>query len=198
MKRRVFLFFAALLCGIPFLVFGFFSLRSLEQPHQLDVLANVPAFQLVDNNGRSLELGQLKGYVWVADFIYTECPGPCPMMTAKLKRLQDRLAGLPQFRLVSFTVDPEHDDPATLTAFAQKQGVDLANWIFVTGSQEKLNALSVNGFRLANEGRAAHSTKVVLVDTQARIRGYYDGLDDRQMDSLGDDVRSLLRQMTTR
>jgi protein SCO1/2 len=194
MTRRAAWLAALALFGLPLLAFGFLSLRVPAAP-PLENDGEVPDFQLTDQEGRPLTRENLKGMVWAADFMFTQCPGPCPMMTAKLRRVHSRLAGEGNFRLVSFTVDPENDTPAVLKKYAERHEIEGSRWFFLTGPKTSLDALSVSGFHLGSEG-LAHSTKVVLVDDQAHIRGYYDGLDDKQMDVLGDDALRLLRQTT--
>lgn len=144
----------------------------------------------------------LRGTPWVADFIFTQCGGACPAMTARMARLRrDVPAGV---RFVSFTVDPVHDTPEVLSRYAASFEADR-DWLFVTGAQKDLYALSTEGFKLAamevppeqrkegGDGPFLHSSKFVLVDAAGEIRGYYDSTDEDEMRSLVADVGRLLR-----
>lgn len=180
---------------LPLIFAAVYFARVNTRSPQLDDFGELPDFHLKESSGDYIDLARLRGHVWIANFMFTSCPAQCPMVTAKLKRLQDRLKDEANLRLVSFTVDPERDTPEVLAAYAERHGADRQKWFFVTGAQRDLNALSLNGFRLGDGGApTAHSFKLVLVDSAARVRGYYDGLDDRQVDSLAEDTRFLLHQ----
>lgn len=144
-----------------------------------------------------LDLRALRGRAWIADFVYTRCAGPCPMLTANMAGLQKRLPK--SVGLLSFTVDPDHDSPEVLNVYARKFGADPQRWFFVTGDKPALIRLFRDGFQLAvvesaaaPEGEnVAHSTKFVLLDGQGRIRGYYDGDDAASLDKLAADAKRL-------
>jgi protein SCO1/2 len=153
----------------------------------------LPDFRLTERSGRPLSLADLRGRPWVADFIFTQCGGACPAMTARMVRLRRDLGT--DVGLVSFTVDPAHDTPEALARYAATFGAD-ASWRFVTGTQKDLYALSVGGFKLAAmevppgeqtagaDGPFLHSSKFVLVDGEGVIRGYYDSTDEQAMRAL--------------
>jgi protein SCO1/2 len=153
----------------------------------------LPDFRLIERSGRALSLGDLRGRPWVADFIFTQCGGVCPAMTARMARLRRDLPTDVAF--VSFTVDPAHDTPEVLARYAATFGAD-ASWRFVTGTQKDLYDLSVGGFKLAamevppaeqaagGDGPFLHSSKFVLVDGEGVIRGYYDSTDEQAMRAL--------------
>ena len=146
----------------------------------------LPDFSLtaVTVDGTSpFDLRTLRGRAWVADFVYTRCAGPCPLLTANMSGLQKNLPK--EIGLLSFTVDPDHDEPEVLTLYARKFGADPQRWFFLTGEKAELIRLVRDGFLLpvaenaaAQPGeRFAHSTKFVLIDADARVRGWYDGDD---------------------
>jgi protein SCO1/2 len=154
----------------------------------LPILGQVPQFQLTAQTGRPFDSQSLDGHIWVADFIYTTCPGPCPMMSSQMRRLQ--ISTTPNISLVSFTVDPEHDTPPVLAAYAKHFTADPARWHFLTGEPSRLNDLGLNTFKLNSvDGSLIHSTRFVLVDGARRIRGYY--IDTSQ---LLHDIRQLERE----
>jgi protein SCO1/2 len=164
-------------------------------PKPLPVLGQVPPFQLTAQTGQPFESQSLDGHIWVADFIYTTCPGPCPMMSSQMRRVQISTAGMPGVSLVSFTVDPEHDTPTVLAAYAKHFTADPARWHFLTGEPSRLNDLGLNAFKLNSvDGSLIHSTRFVLVDGARRIRGYYFSSDDGFMTHLLHDIRQLERE----
>lgn len=143
-----------------------------EQP--LPIYGNVPQFTLASHTGQPFDSSALAGKVWVADFIFTTCPGPCPRMSSQMHLVRNEVKELPDVRFVSFTVDPEHDTPEVLAAYAKKfQAGD--GWYFLTGPRPALDRLDRDVFKLGNvDGSLEHSTRFVLVDRQGRIRGYYE------------------------
>lgn len=173
-----------------------------ERPADLPVLGTVPPFTLVDRSGKSATLADLRGRPWVAGFIFTRCGGICPSMTARMKDLQ---AAQPALDLVSLSVDPEHDTPEVLRAYAHQHGLG-GRWWLLTGPVDALHSLARDGFRLAaaavppgeqqagGDGPFLHSSRLVLVDAEARIRGYYDSADAEAMRALGRDSAVLLQR----
>lgn len=164
-------------------------------------LGPVPDFALTDQNGQPFGRKDLEGQVWVASFLFTRCATLCPQVAATLAQLQkDPPDGV---TLVSFTVDPEHDTPAVLKAYAERYGADPARWRFLTGDQETVYRLVREGFLLAveqNRGTArtagnevTHSSRLVVVDRRGHVRGHFEG---RQVDEQGRTVSELtqLRQ----
>ena len=165
---------------------------SCMRPKPLSVMGQVAPFQLTDQNGQPFDSQSLAGHVWVADFIYTTCPGPCPMMTSQMHQVQTRTAEMPDVKLVSFTVDPAHDTPAALLQYANKFKADPARWSFLTGDAARLNEVGLNSFHLNGvDGSTTHSTRFVLVDRRMQIRGYYSTSQDSFMRQLLHDIRQL-------
>ncbi|HEU0093638.1 MAG TPA: SCO family protein [Vicinamibacteria bacterium] len=163
-------------------------------------LGSLPDFRLVERSGRPLSLADLRGRPWVADFIFTQCGGACPAMTARMARLRRDVS--PEVQFVSFTVDPAHDTPEVLARYAATFRAD-EGWRFVTGPAKELYTLSVAGFKLAamevppgeqaagGDGPFLHSSKFVLVDGAGVIRGYYDSTDEAAMRTLAEDTAAL-------
>ena len=182
--------------------------RPAPEPPQL---GSLPDFRLVERSGRPLSLADLRGRPWVADFIFTQCGGACPAMTARMARLRRDVS--PDVQFVSFTVDPAHDTPEVLARYAATFRAD-EGWLFVTGPAKDLYALSVAGFKLAamevppadqpptddrgrwmqaagGDGPFLHSSKFVLVDGAGVIRGYYDSTEEAAMRTLAADAAAL-------
>ncbi len=160
----------------------------------LPVMGTVPEFQLIAESGAPFDSRSLSGHVWVADFIYTTCTGPCPMMSSRMRRVQASTEESPEVRLVSFTVDPAHDTPPVLESYSRNFKADPERWTFLTGDPARLNDLGRNAFHLNSvDGSLVHSTRFVLVDRQGRIRGYYSTDEDGFMSTLLRDIRRLER-----
>jgi protein SCO1 len=150
----------------------------------LPVLASVADFSLTNQNGAAVSLGDLKGKVWVADIIFTRCPGPCLRMTRQMKELQDALPKDDPTRLVSLTTDPDFDTPEVLKIYALKNGADASRWMFLTGTKKQVNNLAVDSLKLSAvekkpEERVTpddlwvHSTILVVIDKHAQLRAIF-------------------------
>ena len=159
----------------------------------------VPLFQLVNQNGQPFGSAQLNGKIWIADFIFTSCPGPCPMISTRMSELQKPLEKT-DVHLVSFTVDPARDTPRVLLGYAEKLQAEPGRWYFLTGAQSTIYNLSEKGFKLAVSdgseeiGRPVHSTRMILVDRHGKIRGYYDATEADAVTKVLADTSHLLRE----
>jgi len=130
--------------------------------------------------------------LWVADFIYTTCPGPCPLMSHRMSELQRQTADTPDVKIVSFTVDPAIDTPPVLAEYAKHYKADASRWYFLTGEQGKLNRIGRDGFKLNPvDGSMIHSVRFTLVDRRMRIRGYYSSDEEGFLAKLVNDIRAL-------
>ena len=189
---------------IPFVTLGLLLwLRHIEvnalRQRAVSSHGTVPSFQLVNQNGQSFGSAQLAGKIWIADFIYTTCPGPCPMISSRMSEVQKPLEKT-DVHLVSFSVDPEKDTPQVLRGYADKLQADPARWDFLTGPKSAIYKLSHDGFKLAvsdgssEQGIPIHSTRIVLVDRYGEIRGYYDATEADAITKLVADTNHLLRE----
>ena len=164
-------------------------------PSEYGVIPERVAF--TERSGRRIELGDFRGEAWVASFIFTRCQGTCPIMTAALKELQQELdaQGTP-LRLVSFTVDPEHDSPEKLAEYAEEYEAD-DRWLFLSAPDSVVQPLAIETFNLAiAEGTdpkepIIHSSRFILIDKSGTIRGYFDGMTPKGRKSLLKTVRQL-------
>ena len=173
------------------------------RPDPMPVLATIPDFSLTERSGEPFGLAQLRGQVWVADFIFTNCGGTCPIMTTHMNELQSALAEarLTTVKLVSFTVDPERDTPEVLRRFADGYGAEKDRWFFVTGPGSAMQKLAKEGFMLAAaasggnpEEDVIHSNRFVLVDARGRIRKYYLGTEPGVAQQIVQDLKHLLAE----
>ena len=165
------------------------------RPEPLPVLYDAPAFSLTDQEGKPFTSQDLRGKVWVADFIFTHCPGACPVMTMKMSGIQQAVAD-PAVHFVSFTVDPERDTPPVLKEYAQRYDADFTRWHFLTGDKAALFEAAA-GMKLAAAPAGQfgpdilHAEKFLLVDGAGRVRGIYDSQDDADMKKLAADAAAL-------
>jgi protein SCO1/2 len=175
-----------------------FSLTAcIRHTSSLPVYYDVPAFDLIAQNGQPFHSAVLSGKIWVADFIYTTCPGPCPRMTSQMHEVQNAIGKMPDVKLVSFTVDPARDTPLVLADYAKIHGASSEHWYFLTGPEATLQRLDRDVFKLGNlDTSMQHSTRFVLIDRQSRIRGYYDTSESRSIPGLIDDIYALAREQS--
>lgn len=175
---------------------------SADSAEGLNQYGSVPDFSFTERSGNTVDLARLRGKIWIADFIYTTCPDTCPLQTAMMAKLQDEYAGNPDVQLVSFTVDPERDTPQALSVYAARYRADAQRWYFLTGQRDRLLNLVQDGFHLAvaalpndadPSGTIAHSPRFVLIDKEARIRGYYDSRDLEAFGRLKNDIDTLVK-----
>jgi protein SCO1/2 len=166
----------------------------------LPVYGSVPDFELTERNGETIRRADLLGRIWVANFIFTSCAGPCPMLSQQMSAFQTALARAPRVRLVSFSVDPERDTPAVLTEYARRYRADGERWLFLTGDRGTLYRLIRDGFRQSvsrppsDESQILHSLRFALVDARGQVRGYFDGDDPQSLRGLLPAVDRLLRE----
>ena len=186
--------------------------RAAVQP--VDVYGVVPDFALVDQTGRAVTRRDLLDKVSVVDFFYTQCTDACPLQSAQMARLQADYGGRGALQLVSITVDPGHDDRATLARYAERYGADPSRWLFLTGPRDVIYRLAVDGFHLAAVAahrrrvptgwallqppaafahepgpenkviQLTHGSHFAVVDRRVRIIGYFDSLDAGQLREL--------------
>jgi protein SCO1/2 len=189
---------------IPLITLGLLLwLRQLEvnalRQRSVSSYGTVPSFQLTNQNGQPFGSAQLAGKIWIADFVYTTCPGPCPMISSRMSELQKPLEKT-DVHLISFSVDPEKDTPEVLRGYAEKLQAEPERWDFLTGPKSAIYQLSHDGFKLAvsdgsdAQGVPVHSTRMVLVDRHGQIRGYYDTAEPDAMTKLLADTNHLLRE----
>jgi protein SCO1 len=157
---------------------------------------SVPEFTLTNQDGKNFGSADLRGKIWIADFVYSTCPGPCPMISSRMSELQKPLQKT-DVHLVSFSVDPAKDTPEILRGYAEKLQAEPGRWDFLTGPQSTIYNLSRNGFKLAvgeEKGVPVHSTRMILVDRHGDIRGYYDAVEADAVTKLVADTTHLLRE----
>jgi protein SCO1/2/putative membrane protein len=160
-----------------------------------------PAFKLTDQNGQALTNKDLKGKVWVVDFIFTRCGGACPVMTQKMIELASKVHSA-NARFVSISVDPAYDTPAILKEYAARQGASDPRFIFLTGDVNGIYDLAQKGFHLhaapAHEGNPiVHDEHFLLIDGKGDVRGAYTSNDPEAMTHLAADTERLSKPAPT-
>ncbi|MFQ5462913.1 MAG: SCO family protein [Phycisphaerae bacterium] len=194
--------------GIAVVILGVWRVAS-PLPHptpaapQLPRIKPVPEFALTEASGATVTRDTLLGSPWVADFIFTSCPGPCPKLSQRMLAIQRALirAGV-SGRLVSFSVDPQRDRPSVLQKYAQRFKANSDRWWFLTGEdEESMWNLVSEGFLQAvfagdEDHHVEHSTYLIVVGKSGYIRSVHQGLDPDQsvsglVDAIVTDLRAL-------
>ena len=166
---------------------------------QLPVIRAVPEFSLTDQNGQTVTNADLRGKIWITDFIFTRCKGPCPLMTARMLEMQKALSKTPEVKLVSVTVDPAYDTPEVLKAYAEANFADPERWKFLTGDKAVIEKLVTEGFmqHLAEEnGEPVHGTMFLVVDGNGMVRSARMLEDSELIPKILTDTGNLLREQS--
>jgi protein SCO1/2 len=171
------------------------SACSKRKAEDIPVLSTLPEFALVDQDEQAFTRDTMEGNIWVSAFVFTHCRSTCPRLTAHMKGLQTRLSDVPNANFVSVSVDPRNDTPDVIKAYMTKNQLDERNWRFVTGEEDAIRHVVVEGFKVGMDDDQSvaqgsddimHSNAFVLVDPNARVRGYYrannDGIADLERD----------------
>ena len=169
--------------------------RSASEP--LPTLWPVPSYRLLDQNGQTRTPEELRGSVWVADFIFTSCKSVCPVLSAKMVQVQRAIQD-PRLRFVSFSVDPERDTPEALRAYATRWAPDESRWTLLATTKESLAELAkgMKTFveRQPDPDATLHTSELFLIDAKGRVRGLY-GTDGDSFAQIIPDARRLLSEL---
>jgi cytochrome oxidase Cu insertion factor (SCO1/SenC/PrrC family) len=172
---------------------------------ELQVYGAVPDFAFTERSGKTVQLADLEGELWVVDFIFTRCGSTCPMLSSRMFAIQSALEPDEPVRLVSVSVDPEFDTPEVLIPYAERFKADPERWLFLTGDRSEIYAWIRGGFNLGVEEASGaqrdagaeeiiHSTRLVVVDREGRIRGYYDAVAPESVDEVVAALRTLIAE----
>ena len=160
----------------------------------------IAPFEFTNQENKRVSIDKWKGKIVVADFFFTHCPSICPKMTASLKKVQAAYAGDSTILLSSFTVDPERDSAAQLQHYVQRHSIPTEHWDFLTGDKKELYKLARKSFLIvATDGDGGpedfiHSDKLILIDPQQRIRGYYSGTEAADVEQLIKNIAKLKKE----
>lgn len=171
-------------------------------PPALPRLFQVPEFTLQNCTGETVTREDLSGKIWLVNFMFTRCTGPCPLLTRQMLSLQEslgkarRFAQTPGLQLVSISVDPAYDRPEVLREYARSRNARLDTWWFLTGPEEATRQLIRQGFRIAVQapdpdtppGGMLHGTYFLLVDEAGFVRAVYDPSEPHFRDRVLQDI----------
>ncbi|WP_183573367.1 SCO family protein [Mucilaginibacter sp. X5P1] len=157
----------------------------------------IPAFKFVNQYGDSTGSKDLEGKIYVADFFFTSCPSICPIMQRNMLNVYNEFKNTPDFKIISFTIDPKHDTVPVLKNYADKLGISGNSWWLMLGARDSVYNLAAKSYLVAVSedstvaGGYMHQGYFVLIDKQKRVRGSYDGTDMKQVNQLIDDIKTL-------
>jgi protein SCO1 len=164
------------------------------------VYHTIPDYSFVNQDSAVVTPQTFEGKIYVSDFFFTSCPTICPIMKTQMLRVYEHIAEMPDVLILSHSIDPEYDTVALLYDFAERLGMSSAKWHFVTGEKEKIFEVGQKGYMVTAQedssepGGYLHSGAFVLVDKQRRVRGFYDGTKEDQVDRLIRDIDKLRRE----
>lgn len=164
------------------------------------VYHTIPFWSFENQEGKMVGTTDYQGKIYIADFFFSHCPSICPKMLENMKYVQEELKDL-NISIVSYTVDPKNDNVERLKWYAENNEINTDNWNFVTGIQQDIYELGVNGYLVPNQedalapGGFLHSEKFILIDEKSRIRGFYDGTELEQVNQLIKDVKTLSKEV---
>ncbi|MEB0261386.1 MULTISPECIES: SCO family protein [unclassified Mucilaginibacter] len=167
------------------------------------VYQTIPDFKFVNQYGDTITQKNLKGDIYVADFFFTTCPSICPIMHRNMLKVYNEFKSVPDFKIISHTIDPKHDSVAVMKKYADKLGISGSSWWLLQGNKEKTYELGQKNYLVAvkqddgTPGGYVHQGWFVLVDKQKRIRGYYDGTEEKQVAKMIEDIKILRAEVNT-
>lgn len=155
----------------------------------------IPDFKTVNQYGDSINSINLDDNIYIADFFFTTCPSICPEMHRNMLKVYEEFKDMPDLKIVSYTIDPQHDSVAVLKKYADKLGIEPNRWWFLQGKKEEIYQLSASYLVTTpaedTKEKFIHDGYFILVDKQKRIRGQYDGTVPDQVQKLINDVKIL-------
>jgi protein SCO1/2 len=180
----------------------YFGPKTLAPNGKDTIYHAIPAFSLINQDGKPFGDKDLNNKIYVANFFFTSCPTICPKMQTLMKKIQDTddFKKLNDFKLVSFTVDPDNDTPQKLKEFAKLIKADQNRWFFITGNRDSIYNLAYKGFMVnamedeKADGGFLHSDIMLLIDKEKRIRGIYEGTSLKDVKRLIDEAKVLIAQ----
>jgi protein SCO1/2 len=171
-------------------------IKKANSSYTISVIKDVPPFLFKTQDGKLFSEKEFRNKITVLDFMFTSCPGPCPIMTNNMIHLYQDYEKVDEVQFVSITVDPNIDSEEILKQYANAHGVNDSRWQFLTSDLEAIKDLKKNGFMLyADELPRGHAVKFVLIDRDGRIRKYYDGTDKASMAVLRKDLNHLVKEI---
>jgi protein SCO1/2 len=171
------------------------------QSNTIDNVHRIPNFKFISQEGKAITEKDFEGKIYVVDFFFTRCPDICPVMTSELVRVQEAFKDYTDVKILSHSVDPVYDTVAILRDYAQKFNANPAIWTFVTGEKKDIYTMARCGYFISTKENSSpmkvdfiHSDKVVLIDKEKRIRGYYSGTNRKEIDRLITEIQILQKE----
>ena len=200
-KNSTIWIFALIVFAVPVSAFALLNLYE-KKFDKLPVLDNakdkyIGDFRLINQEGEIKSTAAWKNKIVIVDFFFTHCPTTCPKMTKSLKKIQAAYSSDNNIIFNSFSIDTERDSSSQLKKYAAQYQIESSNWDLLTGDKKEIYKLARNSFDIvATDGDGGpedfiHSEKLVLIDTQKRIRGYYDGTNPGEVNQLIIDIKKL-------
>ena len=191
-KLYLYIFLCALLMGIG----ASWVIDTANDSHDIPIIKKVPNFNFINQNGKPFSDDHLKGKITVLDFFFTNCPGPCPIMTYNMKSLYNDFSNTEKVQFVSITVDPKNDNIEVLKNYAKINGITDERWQLLTSDLSNIKSLKREGFMLfADELPQGHAIKFILIDDDQNIRKYFDGTDEASLSILKKDISNLVKEL---
>ena len=199
-SKRTIVLFVSLVFILPVTAWALLNLYE-KKMQRLPVVGakdhHIADFSFVNQDAQVKTTADWQGKIIVANFFFTHCPVICPKMTNNLKKLSKAYAEDENILINSFTVDPERDKTAELKKYSERFEINNAKWHLLTGDKKEIYNLARNSFMVvATDGDGGpddfiHSERLVLIDRQKRIRGYYDGTSEKETNQLISDIKKL-------
>ncbi len=164
------------------------------------VYHTITPFKFTNQNNKPISEKDVKGKIYVADFFFTRCGSICPKMSSQLTRVQNAFKDNQGINILSFSIDPEHDSVEVLKNYANQYKAIDGQWHFLTGTKDDIYKLGVKGFKISvGDGKEVtpdyfHSSRLILIDREGRIRGYYNGVSRDDVDKLILEIKVLLQE----
>jgi len=161
-------------------------------------------FSFLDQNGNTISQVDLENKIYVVEYFFTTCATICPKMNIQMQRVQKAFKGNKDFKILSFTVNPEVDTVEQMKRYALSHEANDSQWYFLTGTKKDLYQLARTSFFILKQAEAQnlgdadsdfiHTNNFVLVDRKKRIRGYYDGTSQKEVNQLIKDIELLINE----
>ncbi|WP_374757499.1 SCO family protein [Dyadobacter arcticus] len=175
--------------------------KTVDGKEVVDTIYNtIPSFSFVDQNGDTISEAFVKDKIYVTDFFFTTCPTICPVMKRQMIKVYHAYEGNPELKILSHSIDPEHDTPKVLKQYATDLGIQGNQWLFLTGQKEKIYEIGQKSYMVtakkeqSAEGGYIHSGAFILVDKERHVRGMYDGTTEEGTQKLIADIQTLLSE----
>ncbi|MFN4082313.1 MAG: SCO family protein [Bacteroidia bacterium] len=176
--------------------------KKIENGKEIEetIYQTIPDFEFLNQDSIPVNKKSVQGKVYVADFFFITCPTICPIMKKNLIKVYEKFGNNSNFTILSHTIDPEHDTIALLKDYSERIGSNGKNWQFLWGNREDIYKIAEEGYFVSAmadstaPGGFVHSGGLILVDPMFRVRGIYDGTNDKEVEKLIKDIPKLLRE----